>query len=223
MTWKLRNGLKGTPTIFGWIPHGGSGHIPAAGVAGRANVHAFRASVHEQLWNFWTLDHIGIAHKEVFKQDLELEVKNAIQCDKYGKYTLVVSWPWKPQAPKNLALNKASCETRLCRMVRKMMPEEYTAYDNQLKTLLKEGHIKLLPNDCFPKTYLLHQGVVELNHETTKLRIVHDASAKSEGGLSLNDVHEKGPNLLPLLCGKLFRFRICKDGIVGDLKKAIAS
>jgi len=25
MTLKLKNGLKGTPTIFGWILHGGSG------------------------------------------------------------------------------------------------------------------------------------------------------------------------------------------------------
>ena len=35
--------------------HGGSGSTPAAGVAVRANVHAFRAPVHEQLQNVWTL------------------------------------------------------------------------------------------------------------------------------------------------------------------------
>lgn len=126
----------------------------AAGVAVRPNVHAFRASVHEQLQNFWALNQLGVAQEEMFKRDLELEVKNAIQCDKSGKY--IVSWPWKPQAQKNLALNKALCETRLCRKVRKMMPEEYTAYDNQFKTLLKEGHIELLPNDCVPQTFLLH-------------------------------------------------------------------
>ena len=89
-----------------------------------------------------------------------------------------------------------------------MTPEEYTAYDNQSKTLLKEGHIELLPNDCIPQTYLPHRGVVKLDRETTKLRIVHDASAKSEGGLSLNDALEKGPNLLPLLWGIILHFRI---------------
>jgi len=111
MTIKLRNGLKGTPTIFGWVLHGGSGSIPFAGVAARAHVHAFQASVHEQLQNFWTLDHLGVAQEEVLEQDLELEVKNAIQRNESGKY--VVSWPWKPQARKHLALNKALCETRL--------------------------------------------------------------------------------------------------------------
>ena len=218
MTWKLRNGLKGTPTIFGWILHGGSGSPQAAGVVARANAHVFRATVHEQLQNFWTLDHLGVVKEEVLEPDLELEVKNAVQHEESGKY--VVSWPWKPQARKNLALNEALCETRLRRMVKKMTPEEYTAYDNQLKTLLKEGHIEPLPNDCVPQSYLPHRGVVKLDRETTKLRIVHDASAKSEGGLSLNDALEKGPNLLPLLWGILLRFRIGKVGVVGDLEKA---
>ena len=94
-------------------------------------------------------------------------------------------------------------------MVRKMTPEEYTTYDNQSQTLLKEGHIELLPNDRVPRTYLLHQGVVKLDRE------MHDASAKSEGGLSLNDALEKRPNLLPLLWGILLRFRIGKVGVVG--------
>ena len=200
MTLKLRNGLKGTPTIFGWILHGGSGSIPVAGVASRAHAHAFRASVHEQLQDFWTLDHLGVTNDEMLERDLELEVKNAIQLDESGKY--VVSWPWKPQTRKNLALNKVLSETRLRRMVRRMTPEEYTAYDNQLKTLLEEGHIELLPEDCIPQSYLPHRGVVKMDRETTKLRIVHDAL-------------EKRPNLLPLLWGILLRFRIGKVGVVG--------
>ena len=199
------NGLKGTPTIFGWILHGGSGVNPVTGVAVRAHAHAFRASVHEQLKDFWTLDHLGVTSDEMLEHDLELKVKNAIQRDESGKY--VVSWPWKPQS-------------RLRRMVRSMTHEEYTAYDHQLKSLLEEGHIELLPKDCVPQSYLPHRGVVKMDRETTKLRIVHDASAKSEGGLSLNDALEKGPNLLPLFWGILLRFRIGKVGIVGDLEKA---
>ena len=52
VTLKLRNGLKGTPIIFGWILHGESGASPVTGVASRAHAHAFRASVHEQLKDF---------------------------------------------------------------------------------------------------------------------------------------------------------------------------
>ena len=154
----------------------------------------------------------------MLEHDLELKVKNAIQRDELGKY--VVSWPWKPQALKNLALNKTLSEKRLRRMVRRMTKEKYTAYDRQLKSLLEEGHIELLPKDYVPQSYLPHRGVVMMDRETTKLRIVHDASAESEEGLSLNDALEKGPNLLPLLWGILLRLRIGKVGIVGDLEKA---
>ena len=166
-------------------------------MAARAHANAFRASVHEQLKDFWTLNHLGVTSDEMLEHDLELEVKNAIQRDESGKY--VVSWPWKPQARKNLALNKTLSETRLRRMVRRMTHEEYTAYDHQLKSLLEEGHIDCLPKDCVPQIYFPHRGVVKMDRETTKLRIVHDASAKSEGGLSLNYAFEKGPNLIPLL------------------------
>ena len=111
MTLKLRNGLKGTPPIFGWILHGGDRSIPVAGMAARAHAHTFRASVHEQLQNVWTLDHLGVTSDEMLERDLELEVKNTIKCTETGKF--VVSWPWKPQARKNFALNKVISETRL--------------------------------------------------------------------------------------------------------------
>lgn len=70
MTIKLRSGLEGTPTLFGWVLHRGSGSIPFTGVVARAHVHAFRASVDEQLQNFWTVHHFGVAHEKVWNATL---------------------------------------------------------------------------------------------------------------------------------------------------------
>ena len=170
MTLKLRNGLKGTPTIFGWILHGGDRSIPIAGMAARTHAYALGASVHEQLQNFSTLDHLGVTSDEMLERDLELEEKNTIKRNETGKF--VVSWPWKPKARKNVALNKVISETRLSGMMKRMTPEEYAAYDNQLKNLVQEGHIEQLPRNCIPESYLPHRGVVKLDRETTKLRIV---------------------------------------------------
>ena len=78
MTWKVRNGVKGTPTIFGWILHDASGSIPFVSVAARTNVHVFRASVHEQMQNFWTLDHLGVAHEEMLERSPELRHDSSI-------------------------------------------------------------------------------------------------------------------------------------------------
>ena len=78
----------------------------------------------------------------MLERDLELEVKTTIKRNDTGKF--VVSWPWKPQARKNLALNLVISETRLRRMVKRMTPKEYAAYDN----LLQEGHVEHLPRKC---------------------------------------------------------------------------
>lgn len=96
MTLKLKNGLKGTPAIFGWILHGGNGFVPGKGVVARAHAHAFRASVHEQMQDLWTLDHLGVTGDEMVDEDLELKVKNAILRDESRKH--IVSRPWKPLA-----------------------------------------------------------------------------------------------------------------------------
>ena len=56
---------------------------------------------------------------------------------------------------------------------------------------------------------------------TTKVRIVYDASAKGrKGDKSLNECLYKGPNLLPDLCGILFRFRTQPVAIFSDIEKA---
>ena len=93
------------------------------------------------------------------------------------------------------------------------------------------GFIK--PKIGFGRTFPVWEIPTEITNITLKFTIfnpvwelkkipcvVHDASAKCEGGLSFNDVLEKGPNPLPLLWGILLPFRIGKVGVMGDLEKA---
>ena len=69
--------------------------------------------------------------------------------------------------------------------------------------------------------YLPHRSVVREDHDTTKLRITFDASAKIKNELSLNDILHSGPCLLPYLYDILLRFQTGKVGLVGDIKQAI--
>uniref|UniRef100_A0A1I7VAG9 Reverse transcriptase domain-containing protein n=1 Tax=Loa loa TaxID=7209 RepID=A0A1I7VAG9_LOALO len=66
--------------------------------------------------------------------------------------------------------------------------------------------------------YLPHHEVITPN-KTTKLRIVHDASADLKGAKSLNDVLYRGPAMLPDLVGILL-FRIMRNVIRADVGKA---
>ena len=210
----LTEDLKATLTIFGWMLHGNTNHY---------SVHAnsacvLRATVQEQLTEFWNLEHLGVSAHELNNRDLERDIRTSLSHDVCGRY--VVEWPWKPQARQHLASNKILCERRLQKLIARMSDEEYEAYDSHIQELKSDGYIERIQQDVTPECYLPHRGIVKSSSATTKLRIVYDASAKSAGMLSLNDALEKGPNLLPMLWGILLRFRVGRVAVVGDLEKA---
>jgi len=62
--------------------------------------------------------------------------------------------------------------------------------------------------------------VVKEDRTTTKLRVVYDASARSQSEPSLNDWLLSGPALTPLNLDGLLRFRLHKVALIGDLEKA---
>ena len=65
-----------------------------------------------------------------------------------------------------------------------------------------------------------HHAVIRRDAETTKLRIVYDASSKeTKNGTSLNDCLHTGPSLNPLLFDILVRFRENKIAPGGTLKR----
>ena len=66
------------------------------------------------------------------------------------------------------------------------------------------------------KLYLLHFPVIRLDKETTKTRILFDASAKYDG-VSLNDVIHQGPKLQSDLFDVLLRFRRFPVAVVCDI------
>ena len=68
--------------------------------------------------------------------------------------------------------------------------------------------------------YLPHQPVLRSEKETSKLRIVFDASSKQGTEHSLNELLYPGPCLLPLLFDILLRFRLGRYAITSDIKQA---
>ena len=71
------------------------------------------------------------------------------------------------------------------------------------------------------KHYIPHHAVLTSTKDTTKVRIVYDASAKTKKtNLSLNECLCRGPVILEDLCGLLLRFRMKRIGIIADIEKA---
>ena len=69
--------------------------------------------------------------------------------------------------------------------------------------------------------YIRHKPVVKEGAETTKLRIVYDASAKSHTeGVSLNDCLNLGPAVQNNMWNVLVRSRADPVAVNGDIKQA---
>ena len=95
-------------------------------------------------------------------------------------------------------------------------------YDTIFKEYLQEGIIgkaSNIPNEGYIH-YLSHPPVIRNDRETSKIRVVFDASAIFKHEKSLNDVLDLGPCLLPLLFNILPRFRTWKIGLIVDIKQA---
>ena len=67
--------------------------------------------------------------------------------------------------------------------------------------------------------YIPHHAVIRTDKPTTKLRVVYDASAKSDG-VALNDCVYSGPPLAENIFDVLLRFRISQVALTGDVEKA---
>ena len=62
-------------------------------------------------------------------------------------------------------------------------------------------------------------SIIRADKQTTKTRVVFDASARNLNGVSLNNCLEAGPALHPDLGGILLRFRKNQVGVMGDVEK----
>ena len=96
-------------------------------------------------------------------------------------------------------------------------------YDDVIQDQLKDGVIEKVNKEEYSPPgqvhYLPHREVIRYDKDTTKLRVVFDASAKANGP-SLNDCLYVGPPLSPLLYDILLRFRVHKIAMTADIEKA---
>jgi hypothetical protein len=94
-------------------------------------------------------------------------------------------------------------------------------YAKFMKEYIELGHMSIahlpIPEErCY---YIPHHAVHKESSISTKLRVVFDASAKTDTNLSLNDVLLKGPCIQEELVSIMSRFRTHKYVITADIKK----
>ena len=98
-------------------------------------------------------------------------------------------------------------------------------YDAVIQEQVNAGVVERVeedgPGEVGEVHYLAHHPVVRQDKQTTKVRVVYDASAKKCGGPSLNDCLYSCPRLwLETIADVLVKFRCHRTALVGDLEKA---
>jgi hypothetical protein len=122
-----------------------------------------------------------------------------------------------------LPTNKTGSIRRFQQLVKKLERDSnYTAYDNVIQEQIEQGVVEVSPAVVVGNEfYLPHKAVIRQQAESSKLRVVYDASAKERGDQpSLNDCLHPDPALQNFLWTVLVRNRIHPVAIPGDLQKA---
>ena len=176
------------------------------------------SDLRSEVKKFWELESLGIKSEEesVYHKFLKDTEFKGERCE--------VKLSWKEEnelLPDNYKLSINRLNSQLRRL--KAKPNVLEEYDRVINEQLKTGVIERV-EESTPKSlgkvhYLPHREVVRPEKSTTKLRVVYDASARSNGP-SLNDCLYVGPSLLPLLFDILLRFRLYRIALVADIEKA---
>ena len=105
----------------------------------------------------------------------------------------------------------------------KQEPDKFKEYDDIIKSQLQEGVVEIAPEiaDENKEFYLPYKPVYRKHAETTKARVVYDASAKAtKDSPSLNDCLKTGPKLQNLLWVILVRNQFKPICLCAEIQKA---
>ena len=171
----------------------------------------------DQLKAFWELESFGIS---TIARSIHDKFEDTVRFIN-GRYE--VELPWKESHP-TLHEHYHLSLSRLRGLLKHLRhdPEVLQEYDSTIQDQLHQGIVELVdPSDDTEKIqYFPHHAVVRHSKETTKVRVVYDASARSEGP-SLNECLHAGPKFNQNIMDILLRFRVYRIAIIADVEKAL--
>ncbi|XP_075989157.1 uncharacterized protein LOC142986969 [Anticarsia gemmatalis] len=135
-----------------------------------------------------------------------------------GRYETSLLWR---KEDYNLPNNYENSLKRLHNIEKKIDRDQVlkTKYKEQMEALVQKGYAEPAPRETTPgKTWYLPHFAVINPMKPEKLRVVHDAAAKTKG-VSLNDMLLKGPDLLQSLPGVVMKFRQHAIAVTADIKE----
>ena len=210
-------------TKLGWVLSGPAQHENTTKVSTNLiTTHVLKvdsqptnADLEKELQSFWDLESLGIVGPEKTLYDQFLSTVTT----KNNRYEVTLPWKEHHKAlPDNYQLSLRRLKGLLHRL--RQAPAVLQQYHSIISDQLKQGIVEPAPDNGNLCHYLPHHAVIREDKMTTKLRIVYDASARSEDAPSLNDCIHKGPKFNQIILDLLLRFRQFRVPLIADLEKA---
>lgn len=202
-------------TSFGWV-------IMSPGREETNSALMFTRTSNDDFMQLCSLDVLGIEDKpEGDQMSVYQEFKEQLIQREDGRYE--TSLPWKAAHPP-LPSNENVAKARFNSLIRRLdkQPALLETYHNIIQEQLREGIVEEAPKIAVgAEHYIPHKPVVRANAQSTKVRIVYDASAKADSqSPSLNECLDIGPPLQRKILDILLRSRFKPIYLAGDIKQA---
>lgn len=211
-------------TLFGWVVAGDmtNSQLQLYKTVSCLNVNLNNLQLDEQLSRFWQLEEVNnklIPSKEDnFCEEHFLENTGRSEDGRF-----IVRIPLKSET-RVLGDSRQAALNRFLSMERRLMKDnklrnEYVNFMCEYETL---GHMTPVLEDLSIDNinyYLPHHAVIREESSTTKIRVVFDASMKTDSGVSLNDIQYSGPTIQSDLIAILLRFRLHEYVMSADISK----
>ncbi|XP_055714825.1 uncharacterized protein LOC129808944, partial [Phlebotomus papatasi] len=192
-------------SCFGWVISGP--HTSSSPTDQIAYVGTTLASIDSSLKKFWEVEEVSPDHlKTPDHETVENIFQETTTRDGTGRY--IVHIPFRPGVTRlHNNLPNATKQFLLLEKRLSNKPEIKTQYHAAMQENFDLNFFEKVPPEEINSTsyYMPHHAVIKESPVGTKLRIVKNASSKSQTGLSLNDVAMMGPIVQPDIATILLR------------------
>ncbi|KAI8432406.1 hypothetical protein MSG28_004803 [Choristoneura fumiferana] len=205
-------------TLFGWIV---AGPLSPSLSKPPQKLHCnFTREISEKLTKFWNLEELPSSKIPTSADDEFCEehfIKNTYRLPD-GRFSVLMPLKESPEIALGDSYKMAA--KRFYNLEKKLVknPELKRRYSEFIHEYGDLGHLTKIERPKFGY-YLPHHCVLRDHSESTKLRVVFDASAKSASQKSLNDIQYIGPVVQDDLFNILIRFRQHQYVFTGDIEK----
>ncbi|XP_044596687.1 uncharacterized protein LOC123273348 [Cotesia glomerata] len=170
-----------------------------------------------QLTKFWTIEDVGSKDsRSLDDSTCENHYQQTTTRDVDGRY--IVKLPFRVDNV-DFGNSKNQAYKRFLSLQRRLNSDSQLKieYNKVMQEYIDLGHMVHVPDNKTPGYYMPHHPIIKTSSTTTKVRVVFDASAKTDKSISLNEVLLTGPTIQDNLFTILLRFRTFIYAMTSDI------